>query len=187
MEDFIKWIVAVLVGGSGIWLLIKSSLQNYVGGFLEEKGRNLATKQDIRDITEIVEGIKHENNKILEEIKGKHHMRMASIDKRLAIHQEAYTLWRDLLHTVHQKDKVGDKINECQEWWFKNCLYLDQNPRKAFYEAFHAAAIHSDLLASKEDGSVIRENWTKITKVGEATEEAVALPPIHIPEQDMPE
>ncbi|MDD2901561.1 MAG: hypothetical protein PHU44_03935 [Syntrophales bacterium] len=187
MEDFFKWIVAGFAGGAGIWLLIKSYIDKYAGAFLEEKGKNLATKQDIGDIAKIVESIKHENNLILEEVKGKHQMRLASIDKRLAVHQEAYTLWRDLLQSVHQKDKCGDMVIKCQEWWYKNCLYLDQNARQAFYEAYHAAFHYPDLWASREDRSVLDEYWAKITNAGKAIEEGTALPSIHIPEQDMPE
>ncbi len=184
MEDFVKWMIAGFAGGAGIWLLIRSSLERYVGAFLEEKGKNLANKQDIGEITKIVETIKHENNLILEEIKGKHRMRIAAIDKRLEVHQEAYTLWRDLLHTVHQKDKVGDMVYKCQEWWFKNCLYLDKDAREAFFEAYRAAAIHPDLLASKEEGKVIKENWAKIANAGKAIEEGAALPSISIPEAE---
>jgi hypothetical protein len=110
MEDFFKWIVAGFAGGAGIWLFIKSSLEKYAGAFLEEKGKNLATKQDIGDITKIVESIKHENNLILEEIKGKHQMRLAAIEKRLQVYQKVYV---NLSHIIN--DLLIENLSDYQK------------------------------------------------------------------------
>jgi hypothetical protein len=71
MEDFFKWIVTSFFGGiAAIFIFAKFLLEKYAEGYLKKKGDNLATKEDIGEITKIVEGIKHENNLILEEVRG---------------------------------------------------------------------------------------------------------------------
>ncbi|MCX6350250.1 MAG: chromosome partitioning protein ParA, partial [Bacteroidetes bacterium] len=46
-------------------------LKNYLPSYFNEKGRNLATKEDIGTITKIVESVKLGNNAQLEKIKTK--------------------------------------------------------------------------------------------------------------------
>jgi hypothetical protein len=191
MEDFIKWIVAGFAGGAGIWLLIKSSLEKYVGGFLEEKGKNLATKQDIGNITQIVEGIKHENSVFLEEIKATNKLKMAALDKRLQVHQEAYSLWQRLVMNSHiqSQDEFKTFSAECEYWWFNNCLYLEGDVRKSFYDLLQTAEIFNRIRHKQIDKNEIigkgDETYLKIAadilfKFGNKIEEAIQLPSIKI-------
>lgn len=73
--------------------------------FLKEKGKNLAIQQDIGKITDEIEKVKLQNNLLLEEVRGRHQLRLAALDRRLQAHQEAFTLWRNLLSKAHNEKK----------------------------------------------------------------------------------
>ena len=60
---------------------------------------------------------------------------VAALDKRLEKHQEAFTLWRNLLFSLRDEDKIGTAIDESQKWWNKYCLYLSDEARSAFHTA----------------------------------------------------
>ncbi|HEY6170152.1 MAG TPA: hypothetical protein VI454_19115 [Verrucomicrobiae bacterium] len=179
-QAFPWWIYLLLlaVPGAGAFL----------GTYLRKKGENLATKEDLSELTELVERVRtqhaerlenlaHENRKALEQTSREHQFRMAALDRRLEAHQQAYTLWRKLFFSVHQKE-VGEVVMECQNWWNKNCLYLDPESREAFLKAFHAAHLHADLLHGSVPTNEIRENFAILQAAGDAIVRGAALPPI---------
>jgi hypothetical protein len=165
------------VAGVVVFLLIKS----FLPGYLSEKGKNLATKEDIREITAEVESVKNQYAVLIEELKAKHQLRLAAVERRLQAHQEAFTLWRDLLSTIHTED-VRSEVLKCSEWWNRNCLYLEPSAREAFANAYHAANDHASLLSVREVGP-IKENWSRITSAGSAILQAAQLPGLTALEQ----
>ncbi len=89
----------------------------YLPSYLAEKGKNLADKEDIGRITDEIEKVKvqygetlqniiHQNNLLLEEVKGRHQLRLAALDRRLQAHQEAYTLWKKLLSKLYKEEEL---------------------------------------------------------------------------------
>jgi len=104
-------------------------------------------------------------------------LRLAAIDKRLAAHQEAYSLWRKLLFNAANQETIGDIVMECQTWWENNCLYLEPNAREAFYNAVISAGSHLDYLHARDTES-IKRNLERIKNAGKAIEAAVYLPTI---------
>jgi hypothetical protein len=162
-----------------VFLLI---IKDYLPSYMKRKGENLATKEDIAEITHKIEEVKHQYSLIIEQFKSRNQLRMAALDKRLEIHQRAYVLWRNLVTNTHDGDKIGNITYECQEWWFENCLYLEAEPREAFVDAYKAARRHLELMGmatlNKITTKALEENYEKIMKAGKAIEEAVALPPI---------
>ena len=103
----------------------------------------------------------------------------AALDKRFAAHQAAYTLWWKLVGAVHHKEKIGAVVIEAEEWWTKNCLYLDAESRKAFRACITFAFVHQDLLQgprTNEATKLIKESWHQIMKPGETLVEGVDLP-----------
>lgn len=160
-----------VVAGVCVFLLLKSFLPAY----LAEKGKNLATREDIADITEKIEKVKSEYASILEELKAHHQLRLAALDRRLAAHQEAFVLWRELLKTVHTAE-VGKTVLKCQDWWEKNCLYLSERVRESFSAAYSAAHSHHAYVQSRTDAKLVQENWALITKAGNDIIAAVQLP-----------
>jgi hypothetical protein len=129
--EVVLWLILL---GIGI-LLWRSFLPAYTS----EKGKNLATKEDIADITNEIERVRssyaeqlqelqHRNDLLLEQLRSRQQLRMAAVEKRLEVHQHAYMLWRKLLSNAHS-NAINPIILECQEWWRSNCLYLAAEAR----------------------------------------------------------
>lgn len=102
-----------------------AALASYLAAYLRTKGKNLATKEDIKGITDEIENVKtqyakqiemlsHENRVILSQLQQRHELKMAALDKRLIAHQEAYTLWWRLMGNIEgEREKVYHWVNEC--------------------------------------------------------------------------
>jgi len=170
-------------------LFLVAGVAGFLGAYLQQKGKNLATKEDIAEITREVEQVHSEyakrmedllqqNRLLLEQHKTRHQLRLAALDRRLQVHQEAYTLWRKLLANVHKEQEIGSVVMECQDWWDKNCLYLEPKSREAFNRCYDAAFRHRDLLKGRANSKDIRENWSTVMEAGKVIIEAVALPAI---------
>jgi hypothetical protein len=162
-----------LVAALIVFLLIKY----FLPGYISEKGKNLATKEDISEITDKIEDVKAYYQSILENLKSKHQLRLAAIDKRLQAHQEAYGLWREINGAI-DRDRIEDIVLRCDKWWSKNALYLEPEPRKAFLEAWVSAR---DLEWYKEnsESELVSDCREKIKYAGEALTKAVELPKLN--------
>ena len=66
-------------------------------------------------------------------------------EKRLAIHQEAFTLTTQIRtklllavsgKSIPSQSELESDFIEMREWWKANCLYLDPRSRKAFLDLF---------------------------------------------------
>ncbi|RYH42351.1 MAG: hypothetical protein EON54_17835, partial [Alcaligenaceae bacterium] len=120
-------------------------LRFYLPGYLGEKGKNLATKEDVGEITKRVEEVKNQYGMLVEQFKAKNQMRMAALDKRLQAHQDAFVLWRKLMANAHS-ETVGQVVMECQTFWEQHCLYLEPAARQALSDAYVHAASHRQLV-----------------------------------------
>ena len=169
---FLSYFGAIGIGGMGVFLLLKSFLPSY----LTQKAQNLATKEDIARITNEIERVKSQYAFLLEELKARHQMRLAAVDRRLQAHQEAYALWRKLIFT--SQDSIHNVAIECQDWWNNNCLYLSPEAREAFSDAYFAAHMYDDLLKSRPGAEAIKANWNKLRSAGEKILHAIELPPL---------
>jgi hypothetical protein len=96
----------------------------YVVRYMQEKGKNRAAVEDIGELTRIVDAIKtenatrlasisHQNAVLIEQLKAKHELRFAAVDRRLQAHQEAFSRWRKLVANVHH-EAIGPVAIECQ-------------------------------------------------------------------------
>jgi len=151
--------------------------RNAVGSYLSEKGKNLATREDIEQITSLVENVRAPYNQLLEELRARHQLRLAAIERRLQAHQESFTLWRELLGATHQPD-VGKVVVKCQSWWEQNCLYLEPEVRQAFVQAYFAAHIHDSFTKDRTNPEATKQNWREIVQFQEVLFKAVQLPPL---------
>jgi hypothetical protein len=67
---------------------------------------------------------------------GKEKYRVMLYEKRLDIHQQAFTLLRKLMAATNASDEGRREIIEkADEWWNSHCLYLDEESRKKLLEA----------------------------------------------------
>jgi len=106
---------------------------------------------------------------------------IASLDKRLETHQEAYRLWRKIRGAVYHPESLGDVLKEANEFWESHCLYLDPDSRAAFIECIFRAHTHQDILSGggphdEETMESAKESWEVITKPGELLAKGVELP-----------
>jgi len=163
-----------------ILIIVFSAVGGFLGAYLKKKAENLATKEDIEVITKRVEDIRSEYSKQLELHKASlqlsNQLKLASLDKRLEKHQEAFTLWRNLLFSLRDQIKIETAIDESQKWWDKNCLYLSDEARSAFHTAFILAVDFRNLPMT--DSETIKEWFDKIDEAGKKIVEAVNLPPL---------
>ena len=162
-----------LFGAVVIYIIIK----NYIPSYLQEKAKNLATKEDIQDITDKVEGIRFLYASNLEEVKGQHQLKLAAIDKRLQVHQEAFTLWREILGAVYT-DEINNVVVRCQSWWEKNCLYLEPKVREAFVKSYSASHMHRELTRDRNASENVERSWDIIVDFPKVLFEAIQLPPL---------
>lgn len=103
----------------------------------------------------------------------KDQFRLAALDKRLEKHQEAYTLWYELSSLVHKEKERDDKVQECQDWWPKNCLYLDPKARSAFCSAVMLTSVYD-----AKDKELAKQALSIISGAGDIIAASVGLPAI---------
>lgn len=165
-----------------------SLLASLLGSYIRRKGENLATKEDIAEITRKQEKVRDEFQNFREQSTQRHQLRLAALDRRLEKHQEAYTLWWELVRHANKKNESGNIAMECQTWWVNNCLYLDSQAREHFRLAYNAAFIRPtfwEVEPPHRDPTGMEENWNIIMKAGEAIETGVELPSIRISEEEL--
>jgi hypothetical protein len=176
-------VAVLLVLATGVALLLWRS---FFPSYLSEKGKNLATKEDIAAITTQVEDVKelyskrlkeleHQNALVLEQLRSQQQLRLAAVERRLAVHQEAFALWRRLVAAAHS-EAVHSLVLECQDWWEKNCLYLGAEARDSFNRAYFAASSHRELTRARVDAEEVKTNWALLMKAGDDILAGVQLP-----------
>ncbi|MGY4837937.1 hypothetical protein [Burkholderia pyrrocinia] len=173
-------LMAVLAG-AGIVLAIQQFLPAYV----RKKGENLATKQDIAEITRRQEEIKHQFAEIIEASKQRHALRTLVADKRMAAHQQAFKQVKGLLSA--REDKAI--IDGCKAWMDDNCLYLTLEARKAVWQAIGHAESRALFLAEAQSDAIdvvhrneyhdrATEKWNAIMGALPTIVTGVELPPL---------
>lgn len=78
--------IGAILSGGILYYFIKS----YIPAYLSEKGKNLATKEDVRAITEEVEAVKSGYAEILEEVKVSNQLKVSAIEREQNIKKDVY-------------------------------------------------------------------------------------------------
>ncbi len=73
--------------GSGIFFFL---IRKYISSYLNKKGENLATKEDIEEITTIIESVKAVNIQSIEEIRSSNRLNLAAIEREKTLKKEVY-------------------------------------------------------------------------------------------------
>ena len=169
--------------------------RSFFPSYLSEKGKNIATKEDIAEITKQVEQVKelystrlkeleHQNALVLEQLRSQQQLRLAAVERRVAAHQEAFTLWRRLVGNTHS-ESAHSTVLECQDWWEKNCLYLGAQARDSFNRAYFASSSHRGLTNARVDAELVKENWALVMKAGDDIVASVQLPSLGTRESEI--
>lgn len=82
----IRYGFEAVVAGLVLFLLIKYFLPSY----FSEKGKNLATKEDIEEITDKVESVRADYAHMLEELRSNNQQKLAAIEREKSIKKEVY-------------------------------------------------------------------------------------------------
>lgn len=165
---WLQWLLALVVLVVAICISI----------YMTEKAKNAATKEDIREITQKIESVRHEYQDRIERLKGTIQMRTVALSQRLAAHQAAYSRWAALVQAAYEGKSTASAEEEAHQWWIDNSLYLAPAARKAFKEALEAAMMHRLLKDTPTDPSVLNENSDMLHSAGKAIIEGVELPEI---------
>jgi hypothetical protein len=158
---------------------IAIGFSSFIGNYLSARARNMATKKDAAAITSLIEQTRIDYTRKIEELKGNYQMHAVALEKRLAVHQEAFVKW-DLLFASIYKENIDSVCKECREWWVTHCVYLDSGARDAFIRAVRTASFYKDLLQNHKGLSreEILKEWRMITDAGDAIMKGAALPPL---------
>jgi hypothetical protein len=173
LEVFAKYGMSGIVTGCVLFFLSK----NYLSSYLTEKGKNLATKEDVEKITHLVKGVEHQYNVLIKEMEAKQQLRMAAMDKRLEVHQTAFTLWRTVSSAAIHNNKIVPAVLECKKWYHEHCLYLEPEVRVAFVNAF-TQALQSNLLLDGGTTEEKKASWDVVNAFPDILFKAVHLPGI---------
>lgn len=167
--------VGAVLGGFITYLLLKS----FIPGYLAEKGKNLASKEDIAQITKKVESVKHEYNLLLQNTISKEMLRSSLLEKRMEAHQGAYLLAGKLVKQIEADSSTRDHLDtEYSNWYSENCLYLDAIPRESLdviYKCFcnHTARRYNPNAPTCANDD---ENWERMLSAFEQLGNEFKLP-----------
>jgi hypothetical protein len=189
MAQFFQLLGMTATAAALIGVFLYFALKRYFGSYLDKKAANLADKEDIGDITRIVESIKldhaREVTQLAELLRSRTSMRLVAAEKRLEAHQRAYAIGITMQMYAHMSDtqKQASLREEWGVFWQQNSLYLEPAVRSAFLDAYSAFDLHMtfrdmgthDPEKQARDAIARMETMRKLTEV--ATE-AVRLPPI---------
>lgn len=178
LDEFTNILRSLIPFGLGVSVaaVVLYLLQKYwLSGYLTEKGKNFATKENIAEITDKVEAVKRQHAELLEGLKTKNQLRLAGLEHRLRAHQEAYGLWREINGAL-DKPAINEVVSRCDSWWGDNCLYLEPAARSAFLLAFVGARDLEFYKSSAEAALLVSKTRAEINRAGSVIEECVALP-----------
>ena len=157
-------------------------LNSYLKPYLAKKSENLATKQDIGEITKLTEEVKIEFDGLREDHKTQSALRLAVLEKRFQTHQDAYSRW--VIARMFAKKGDTNASAELLSWWMSNNLYLDIKPRRAFNDMMIAHSYVTGYF-EKPLGMSDDEITRRLDAAGPIIEGAVGLPPIELPESGL--
>ena len=104
---------------------------------------------------------------------------LASLNRRLDAHQEAYALWREIIDNLPNEDKLIEIIRKCNDWWRCNCLYLEKDSRQAFRKAYDSAGTLIILRRTGNHSDLTQGELTTIYSAGGIIAEGVELPSLN--------
>ena len=119
----------------------------------------------------------------------KHQLAMAALEKRLKAHQEAITICFGIWHNIFNDQELHRIVIDAQDWYYKNCLYLDDIARNDFWNCLNVAPNYAGLvrnyqkMARQQGGihdestkAIIDESWNIIHKPAYSIPATVGLP-----------
>ena len=175
-------LMALCFAALGAW--ISRRLGKVADSYLSEKAKNLATKKDIGNLTRIVEDVKIEYSTLIETIRSRNSLKMAAIDKRLQVHQQAYTYWNEIISAYKNEPLLNSILEPALSHYNLNCLYLDATVSNKYHEMLYWASHYHDIVIECREGDELalkqKEDFLVLLKsMGNLIRMAVSLPSIN--------
>lgn len=173
--------------GNSVFLLV-SFLGALIGsgltGYVLETGKNAAVKKDLAKMADIVEEVKNKYNLLIEDVRSRNSLKMAAIDKRLKVHQEAYTYWNEIISSYKNELLLNSILEQAQSHYNLNCLYLDATVSNKYHEMLYWASHYHDIVIECREGDELalkqKEDFLALLKsIGNLIRSAVSLPSIN--------
>ena len=112
-------------------------------------------------------------------VKFRRELMVTSLDRKLDTHQKAFAIWSSIVRFVHKPGLLEPMIEQAEDWWRNNCLFLMPESRAAFHQFLLFAASHHDLAHVRNpdiDYRVeIKESWAIIMEPGKTLQEELLL------------
>lgn len=124
-----------------------------------------------------LEKFKQEGQVELSNRRANHELSVAALEKRLEVHQKAYSFWVDI--KTHDEHNAKDTYNECFDFLKGNSIYLTPCAREAF-------TLSMDLMSSRfvafknQDEMMVKTLSQKLEGQGSIIQKALNLPDINV-------
>lgn len=138
------------IAGLVVFLLVK----HFLPGYLSQKGKNLATQEDIEAITDKVESVKSGYAEVLEEIKSNNQIKIAAIEREKSLKREVF---------MEAAEALTNSLNMIAN--FSN-LNLSE---EAIMSGFSSEAGKITKAQIVGEGRTVRAVTTIMSAIGEAT------------------
>ena len=89
-QELINFYGTFGLGASIGAILLYGFIRLFLPSYLSQKGKNLATKEDVEEITSKVESVKSDYAKLLEEVRSEHKLKFAALEREKSIKKEVY-------------------------------------------------------------------------------------------------
>jgi hypothetical protein len=170
---------------SALSFLIGSVVRPVYEGYWKRRGELVAERLYAAEMeahrARARQPVDQENAEHKAQLDVKNQLRTAAVERRLEAHQEAFSHWRRLLLVYNSMD-VTPTVIATQEWWDKNCLYLEPDAREALSEAWALASIAPHRMRGgpidNETAAQFKEDFCRFHAAGDRILQAVALPPM---------
>ena len=92
----------------------------------------------------------------------------AALDKRLDVHQKAFSLSLQLPSAAENPEGKSKFLHDCDKFWKNNCLFMVPQVRESFRLAYQTAWIFPTYKDQYMRGEInekqLNEKWHKITR-----------------------
>ena len=104
---------------------------------------------------------------------------LAALDKRLAVHQEAFVQWKKVIGAISGGENVLKIALDAERWLNNNCIYLDAVSGRAFQDCLVCAVTNEETLKTTQLAKIRKDKqdvWKKLMKPGQVILAGVSLP-----------
>lgn len=156
----------------------------YFSNYGAQKGKNLADKEDIQTLTNLVESVKAQHAAEIERIKAHLQLRGALLEKRLAAHQHVFTLLKRAMICASNRERSTQVRNELETWMDENCLWLDEQTRESVWEACRAIHPYGESVRNKLSLEEQSEVFQPLLRAQSLVVASIDLPSVSTAELD---